>query len=251
MNVFWALVSNDLMLKKRTSSQFSVWTKLYLGIAIVIGLGGYTWSLLQGFIALNYIFSFIPFLIITSFGVSMSIIGSEWQNDTAGWWLSLPYSRNFLLGAKCTASFLRFIQSMLIILVVGLALALEAILIKPDLYTMQQLFGGLQLGIQNAFWNILLSPIAILLGVTLAIVKQSHWKPALPLFWISFILMINLYFNKFLNFATENAPNDNPPLGISINMSSNNYLALILVAFTLSALLFAISSYLLDRHVEV
>ena len=140
---------------------------------------------------------------------------------------------------------------MLIILVVGLALALEAILIKPDLYTMQQLFGGLQLGILNAFWNILISPLLIFLGVTLAIVKRSHWKPASPLFWLSFILMINLYFSKFLNFATENAPNGYPPLGISINMSSNNYLALILVAFALSALLFAISSYLLDRHVEV
>lgn len=251
MSVFWALVNNDLMLKKRKRSQFSVWTKFYLGIAIVIGLGGYTWSLLQGFIDLNALFSFIPFMIIIPFGVSLSIISSEWQQDTTGWWLSLPYSRGFLLGAKCTTSYLRFVLSMLIILVVGIALALEAIMIKPDLYTMQQLLGGLQLGILNAFWNILISPLPILLGVTLAIVKRSHWRPASPLFWLSFILIINLYFNRFLNFATENAPSGYPPLGISLKISSNDYLAAILVGFALSTLLFAISSYLLDRHVEV
>lgn len=109
----------------------------------------------------------------------------------------------------------------------------------------------LQLGAISASWNIMISPLMILLGVTLAILKRSHWKPALPLFWVSYILIINLYFNKFLKFTTEHAPNGYSPLGISLNMSSYTYLTIFLISLVVSALLFLLSTYLLNRHLEV
>lgn len=251
MSVFWALVINDLKLKRRSILHASVWTKFYFSVAIVIGFGGNTWGILRGVNKLDYYLLFAPFLIYFPFGYSMSSISYEWQNETIGWWLTLPYSRTFLLSAKWVASFLRFVKTIVLIFAVVIVLELEAILLRPDLYTVQHLFRDLQFDTIGACYIILLSPLAILVGVTIAIVRRSHWKPASPLFWVGFILLSNVYSVKALGLTPQSAPNGYPTQGIHLSMSGNGLLTTLLISLVASALLFAFSTYILDRHVEV
>lgn len=253
MNAFWALVRNDLQLKKRTIHQVSAWTKFYFGIAIIIGLGGYTWGIIQGFLTWEYYYlAFLPFLIFLPFAYSISMTSKEWRNGTMGWWLTLPYPRSFLLSAKCLASFLHFVKSMVLIVAVVIVLQLEAILIRPDLFTVQQLFRDLQFGAIDSLWEIILfSPLSILVGIVMAIVRRSHLKPALPLFWVGFMLLANVYPAKALGLTPQNAPAGYPIQGLHISMSGNGFITTLLFSLVVSALLFAFSTYILDRHVEV
>ncbi len=248
MSAFGALVKNDIRLgAKFTSGKFK-WFYLYFIAGVLIGLADYTVFLIHAEkfdFDVTYVFPvFIPVFLFTS-GV---ILSKEKRKDTIGWWLSLPYPRKILLGAKITASFVRFFKTMAIVIVTILVLFTEAYVIRPDLFAGNAVESFFIQLLRLICLLVAYSPFAVTFGMLLRLVGMSKWKPAAPLFWIS----IPTLFSSFLSwFFTDNG---GPIVNRLSNLFDNpvrNFSIIIVLELAICAVVYWFSLYLLERQVEI
>lgn len=204
MKAFWALVRNDSKFDKGELRQRTLLNSIYYGIAWALGTGAFLWANVHGFI--NGGFLMWCFLISIPFGNSVYLLNKEWQGGTTGLWLALPYSRSFLLSAKCVASFFRVLMMYATLFAVTQIMTLFNYSALPDFITHPQLLDVLQACAKDLTWLLIISPFSILLGALMVIITRSHWVPVSPLFWVSFGLLTNLYVANAIGLSPLNVP---------------------------------------------
>lgn len=248
MSVFWALVRNDLKHGRHHSRPGQTWRKFYAALAILFGVIMYTWAVLKGVIKVEFVLLYLPAFLILPIVFGWQGLKREWGSGTAGWWLALPYSRRVLLGAKATAGFLRFLRVILSLLIVIFLLALEAVLLRSDLYG-NMLSEALRPAMISSLTALILSPLSLLLGITLGVLQSSKWRPALPLFWLLIIIAVNV---------SDNLGHSLGIWGKELNLQSYIAFSSLRPAVILywlgvlasAAILYFFAAYVLDRHVE-
>ncbi|CAH0120492.1 MULTISPECIES: ABC transporter permease [unclassified Paenibacillus] len=185
---FWALVRHEFKWKgsRRKQQRPSVakwWWIVYLLLLVAIGIGATVYYALQDELRLGGLW-----FVTTGFPYMMFFFGfgtakREWENETHGWWLTLPYSRLSLAGAKWFGAWLRTIA----ILVAAYAiLSVYALFIAVTLghHTLAEVGGFMVAGIN---WLILpagFSPLIIALGMVTCLSQYSSLRPLTPLLWV-------------------------------------------------------------------
>lgn len=249
MNVFLALVRNDSKLENGDRRQRSLLNSIYFGIALALGSGGLTWATHQGFI--NGGFMLWCFLISIPYVDSSYLLNKEWQEETTGWWLTLPYSRSLLLSAKCAASFWRVLKMYAILFAATQIMALVLNSTLPDFIPHPQLLDLLQVCAKDLTWLFIISPFSIILGALMVILTRSYWAPESRLSLLGLGLLANLYVAKALGLSPLSAPSVQLEQGYFLSVNGSDFFTPLLISLAVSALLFAFSVYILKHHVEV
>lgn len=236
---FLTLVRNDLYFHNKFTHKKLVWFRIYFGVAVILAFFQYTMFLRNTNVEeLQPIKGLWVLLIFYFFILSIRLIIKEWEKNTAGWWLSLPYPRIVLLGAKLTAACLRCFRSIVIFSFISVLMYFEALFIRPDLLATADVKINLISHTLRIIGFIgLLTPITILFGMITGLMHQSKWKPAAPFFWI-FFPAVSLAFLK----------------AFGINTSTHHWGAntglMILADILLISFLTWIAKKLLESHVE-
>lgn len=249
MKVFWALVRNDSKFEKGDPRRGSSLNILSFIIVYTLGISGFLWADGQGFFNVGFIMW--CFLISTPFGNSIYLLNKEWQAETTGWWLTLPYSRSLLLSAKCVASFLHVLMGYAFIFAYTLIMALISNSFQPVFLAHPQLIDILQGCAIDLSWLLILSPFSILLGALIVIIIRSHWVDSTSLSWVGLGLLANLYVAKALGILPQGVPSVRPDQGYFLSVNGSDFFTPLFVSLAVSALLFAFSVYVLKWHVEV
>lgn len=242
MNAFWALVKNDTgHIKKPYVKKFN-WFWIYLIGGVLIGLIQYTVFLLH---AENVDFDvryIAPVFILVFIAASGKIISREWRRDTVGWWLTLPYPRTLLLRAKIVASFIRLIKAAVLIGITISILFLEALIVRPDLFTAAVVLELLSRALQLFGLLLVFSPFAVTAGVALRLISLSKWRPSAPLFWIC----IPTLFLSAASFLTDGWN------GLSLAGAGmvQRFSILLLLEIVIVVLLGFLSIYVLENKIE-
>jgi len=251
MSVFLALVKNDLGVAKNRKKHNSFWRKLYMALALVCGVVLYTVLLFYENVTPDFIRIAPTFLIFAYFASTLGLVKREWQGNTVGWWLSLPYSRRLLLGAKLTAGFIRLLQGTVTVLVISVLLWLEGMILRPDIwnhYSMPETF--MEMGRMYAVM-LSVSPLMMIFGMLIFTVRYSRFSPATPLCWIMYSLSVSFLFSTFFsttfNMYSRSIWKFAIP-GLSLNMT---YVLGIMATLIIAFLLFLLAEFILEKHVEV
>ncbi|URJ47565.1 ABC transporter permease subunit [Paenibacillus polymyxa] len=122
----------------------------------------------------------LPYMIIF---MGVGSLRREWENDTYGWWLTLPYPRIWLISAKWIAAILQTIVVILLLFVVG---SLYALFISSTIqpYTFADATSFIVAGLNWFVMIIAFTPLVIALGLLTASTKYSILRPISPILWI-------------------------------------------------------------------
>ncbi|WP_206809414.1 ABC transporter permease subunit [Paradesulfitobacterium ferrireducens] len=253
MSALQALIRNDLHLHRQKRAHRSS-ARGFSFAAMLIVFAAVTWGIYQGRVSLNsgFMLWLTPVFLLIQVIVSFALITIEWRSGTAGWWLSLPYSREMLVGSKTVASFLVSVQSYLLVLGVSSFFMIEAVLIRPDQYSYEILWSYLKISGLGTLWYLCLSPVAALSGTLLGVVVKSRWKKAVPLFLVGVWFLGNALVPWGILVGLNNMTNMKFPPAYSFLDNYGIMAALILVVpAVVSYGLYRLSAYVLEDKVEL
>ncbi|MGV3487723.1 MAG: ABC-2 transporter permease [Tuberibacillus sp.] len=189
-NIYWKLVRHEFRWatsgKKGKRKVSGKWWAAYVAFVILTGFVVLTYaSDLKDFHIENiWFFSLgLPYII---FFMGHSLIKKEWDNETQGWWLSLPYSRQTLVGAKFTGSLLQSWCMLAGIYVLATIYAVYITMIQSDL-TAANLWHFMAVGFNWIFMLAILSPIITGLGLTVSLIPYTVLRPIVPALWFLFM----------------------------------------------------------------
>jgi ABC-2 type transport system permease protein len=185
-STFWALVKHDFKRRKRRNVNIPKgWWLAYAGGAAVVLLALTTYAGLHSHFNLGPVWFTTFGLPFMSFGMATSLTVTEWKNSTAGWWLTLPFSRLHLVASKFVAALLR---SVLIFVLVYCIIALFGVysMALSGRFDPQAAASYLLTGLEWTALLVAVCPFATAFGVLFAILSESRAKPAIPLMWILF-----------------------------------------------------------------
>jgi len=240
MKEFWALVSNTRGLKrikKDDSFRSTLWWKIYVGFFCVLAVGALCYGIYSGAINPSFQLILIPLLLLLAFIHSLAAIKREWSGQTASWWLTLPYPRSELLLAKLVGIYIRFLEMVVWSMAILILIAVAGVLLNPILWTTQVIGGLTVAAVKDYLLIATASPLVIVLGMLLAVIRHSRLRPLIPPIWILIILLISLLFSGKAMAAIL------PP----------SYLLFIriVVSLLLSAIIFGVTSYILQEQTEL
>ncbi len=242
--VFWSLVKQDVKGRRTRNRRFpKAWRITYLVIIILAIIGYTTYSALQKNVDFSAIWLFslgMPFVV---FGISLSIVAREWRNNTAAWWLSLPYSRIKLMTAKWIASMLRGVLFDIAVFLVVALLSLYSMALQGDL-THPFLLPFFSQGIRWFLFVIAITPFVSSLGILFAIITRSKARPVIPLLWVLFILLWNVVYGHNSRWLTINSHQT------TITLSSAHFLIMV-ASWVIAYVLIHVCSYLLDHQLAM
>lgn len=260
--VFWTLVRNDaslgstFRLDKTKSKVYEMAVKFsVIGIVLVVaglllGWGMHISNLFTEKVItlLDYLITPSPFticfLFYIPFSFTLEMMPREWKNGTVGWWLTLPYSRKLLIGAKSMAGYFRFIKLLLILFISGEYVTLLLLYLQPEVVN----FGLLQDLPQRIIYScavvLLLSPLFVSLGSTLGVLSKGRIK-GVPVFFpgLSLAIIVSIFLSSPLS-AVFSPDAYRSPAWFSLVLVFG-------VSMGLSALLFFLSAYELEHKVEL
>lgn len=239
---FAYLVKQDgLRWKRPETSKYWFW--FYVGVLAAVGICVVTfWSLKGRFEPLALLFLVIGLPYIT-FMIAYSKINREWKNSTFGWWLTLPYPRIRLVGAKYLSALLQvsFIYGLCYVVTVLIALyglAIEGSFGAIRFYDFMKVT-SLWYGVSLAY-----APFMLAFGLLTGTVAQSRWKPLLPILWAGFGIGGNL-----INWLTGSFWGKLDWVAIGASYAWSAWLATALpITLLLSALLVWLSAEIVDKH---
>jgi ABC-2 type transport system permease protein len=188
---FWALVRHEFSFKgnRRKASRRSFsskWCVAYIAIIIIIFLSWMTYMSTKNDFQLENTWFFslgLPYII---FFYGNGNVKREWDNETHGWWLTLPFSRLRLIFAKFAGGLLQVWVTMVAIFMVSFLFGLF-ITIFLNRYDMQDFLNYLVTGVNWSLSLIGISPIVLSLGMFVAITPYTVFRPLTPLLWILFM----------------------------------------------------------------
>jgi ABC-2 type transport system permease protein len=192
-NPFWKLVRHEFLnfgnrRKMERKKIKGKWWAAYVAIMIIIGFVVFTIaSGKQGFHLENiWYFSLgLPYVI---FFMGHGLVKKEWDNETQGWWLTLPFSRQILVGTKFLGS---LFQTWLILIGVYILAVIYAVYltILQNAITTQELYEFLTVGFNWIFILVCVSPIVVSLGMTVGVIPYTIFRPIVPVLWFLFMFM--------------------------------------------------------------
>jgi ABC-2 type transport system permease protein len=246
-NVFISLIKHELKrrgnIKKNRRKLSRGWRLTYAAFFLLLALVFTTYGALNGHIHLEGTWYFtwgLPFMI---FGISINRVNREWQNETIGWWLSLPYSRGTLITTKFVASLLMSLMFCFAIYFLVTLFGLYMMLLNGNF--IGNLTGIFLLpGLKWFLLLIALSPFAASFGTFMGTLSHTKARPAMVLLWILFWAMFPIVGMSGQNFGFFNERNIGFPFTELIFLP-------ILFSWILAYILVRLSAYLLDRHLTL
>jgi len=183
----------------------------------------------------------IPYLL------TQQVINHEWKNCTAGWWLSLPYSRTFLLASKSVVGLFRFLKILLIFVPVILCLTLITSYLQPEASNLRSLYDVPERVLYNLAIGLSLSPFSLGLSNLITVLGKSQIKKVLRFLPAAIYLLIILlsYSNFFPSIVGTFLFN------ILFQSAWGSLFIVFGVSLGLGALLFVLAVYVLEHHIDV
>lgn len=164
------------------NNRSSRWIFFYVALAVIVGLGFFTYVVMQGNFQPQYMWYFTFWLPWMAFGFAIHMVGREWQNHTFGWWLALPYSRMKLIAAKFVAILLQActVYCGLFAIIILLSLYAQLLSIENTVDMSAFLLWGL------LFFTLFLAifPFMAATGILIGTLTRSRKKVVLPLLGI-------------------------------------------------------------------
>ncbi|WEG10906.1 ABC transporter permease [Pullulanibacillus sp. KACC 23026] len=244
--VFWSLVKHDMKrrrnIKKNRNRMSRKWVFVYVCFALLIILGFTSYGAVSGHIRYDGTWYFtcgLPFMI---FGMVIHRINVEWQNETVGWWLSLPYSRGTLIRAKFVASLITSIKTCLIIYLLIILFGLYTMALNGQ-FAGPVMWSFIREGLTWGIFMIASSPIIVSFGVFTGTLSHTNLKPALPMVWVLIWVigiltgMTGTNFSYFYN-----------KIGLPLK---EIILGAILISWLVAYILIKASAYLLDQKLAL
>ncbi|MFD2371595.1 ABC transporter permease subunit [Brevibacillus sp. GCM10020057] len=198
-HTFWALVRHEFTCKgnrrKLSRSQSTIqWRAIYLTILALFGAGTAVYYAVHGQLPLQKLWLVaigFPYILLA---LAVAMLKREWDNETHGWWLTLPYSRMALVGAKFVAAWLRVAAVcagafVLILLFAGMI----ALLLAP--YTSADVLSTLLTGLNVILIVIGYGPLILSFGLMLATMSYTTLRPFTPLLWIGVMICLSMFYN--------------------------------------------------------
>ncbi|WP_040951671.1 ABC transporter permease [Gorillibacterium massiliense] len=251
--IFWKLVLHELRAKGNWRKQKRVpvhkgWWYAYFLFVVAVIVGVVTYFAIQKKInqedTLNFIFgvSFsLPYMV---FVFGNRSIGKEWDNDTNGWWLTLPYPRIWLISAKFVTLLIQLVGVVLVIMAFAI---LYGTLIAQMLYGMSfsDLMNTMQAGLK---WMVMLvgfSPLILAVSLFTANARYSSLRPATAMLWVISMTSISfLYQGSASNIFTDKQS----AFVYTLNWNMLLYMAISWVA---AYLINRASAYVLEKKVSL
>ncbi|MDB5085626.1 MAG: hypothetical protein JWN30_2512 [Bacilli bacterium] len=190
-SIFWALVRHEWKLKgswrrQNRSPVTKWWWIIYLSLVIIAALSTATYYAIHETLHLQnlwYTTLGFPYML---FFVGFGILKREWENDTHGWWLTLPYPRHWLIGAKWVAAWLRMLLVVTGLYVLG-ALYATVIALCLSHYTFADVSSFLLSGLNWFLLIVGFSPFLLAIGLLTAESQFTALRPISPILWVLFM----------------------------------------------------------------
>ncbi|MGG1313888.1 ABC transporter permease [Cohnella laeviribosi] len=192
---------------------------------------------------LIYFMYAFPFFMI---GVGHRALNREWSDQTYGWWLTLPYSRFRLLLAKFAAS---LVQGM-ILGVIAFGVLLVLVLYTSLLHGkgLGEVADFVQIELQYMLVTAAAVPFMTALGMAAAIIWRSKAKGLLPLIWIVFGTLGNIF--NWINLYTRPEKSESTVLLFQHGIPPEVW-AVLAGMWLLAGGLFAVAVYICKKHLIV
>ncbi|MED4911276.1 ABC transporter permease [Brevibacillus centrosporus] len=172
---------------------------LYFALLALAGIGVATYFAINGQLELHQLWGVaigFPYMLV-AMGVLM--LRREWENGTFGWWLTLPYSRLSLIGAKFFAAWLRTVAvSCVVYVVISLFAGILTLLVGG--YSAEDVWVTMLAGLPLLGIVIGFSPIILSLSLLLATFHYTTLRVFSPILWIGIIGGLSTFYNGFQTF---------------------------------------------------
>jgi len=188
---FWALVRHEYRMKGswRKSGRSALskwWGAVYLTLIAAALITATTYVAVNGWLQFEemwYLALGAPYMMLF---VGHGMIKREWENDSYGWWLALPYPRTWLVVAKWIAGWLRVATVIVAFAVLAILYAVLITVCLPH-YKWADVVRFLEV---SGDWLALLvgvCPILLSMGQLLAVSAFTAARPVSPLLWVLFL----------------------------------------------------------------
>ncbi|MCJ8011887.1 ABC-2 transporter permease [Paenibacillus sp. KQZ6P-2] len=180
--------------KKSSRSQAAgKWWLAYSLLILLMLTGTATYYAMHNELQINSIWFVtmgFPYMV---FFLSYGCMKREWENETYGWWLTMPYPRLELVSAKWLGSYLKVWVGIIAVFFATSAYVLILSMVLP-FYTLESVGSFMITGINWLTLVAGLSPIIIALGLLASAVQSSVYRPISPIMWIVFMGGIAMIF---------------------------------------------------------
>jgi ABC-2 type transport system permease protein len=220
-----------------------VYFSLFLIAAVAISLYFAAHNQLQ-LTRLWYVTLGLPYMIIF---MGVGILRREWENDTYGWWLTLPYPRMWLISAKWIASILQTITIILILFVVG---SLYGLFISSTIqpYTFADAASFIIAGFNWFVMIIAFSPFIIALGLLTVSTKFSTLRPISPILWILLMGGGSVFYWSGDRRIYEQFDHTHPVQWLPFSW---HFPVAVLISWLAAYLLIRLNAYLLEKKLSI
>ncbi|GAB6992066.1 ABC-2 transporter permease [Paenibacillus pini] len=206
-STFWALTLHEFKnkgswRKKNRTKMSRAWWLAYCLLLVIAALGATTYFAVRETFPLDRIWLAtlgFPYIV---FFLGFGSIKREWENETYGWWLTLPYSRLHLIGAKWLGTWIKVLIVISAVFVIGTVYIFLLSLILSN-YTLSDAASFIITGLNWLSIMIGFSPILISLGLIMNSVMHSTLRPLTPVLWIVFMSSFSILFYNNDNFLSE------------------------------------------------
>lgn len=169
------------------------WWLAYFLIILTAVVGTMTYFAINNELQINsiwYVTMGFPYMV---FFWGFGTVKREWENDTYGWWLTMPYPRAKLITAKWLGVWLKLLLGIVFAFVLLSAYVFVLSLALPA-YSLTDVGSFMIAGID---WLTLVagfSPLIISLGMMMSIIQNTSLRPILPVLWVVFMSGLSLIF---------------------------------------------------------
>ncbi|WP_274648714.1 ABC transporter permease [Paenibacillus humicola] len=172
------------------------WRFIYAALLLLAGLCAATYFAFRSQLNMNVIwFATMGIPYVTAF-FGVGIVRREIENNTHGWWLTLPYPRLTLIGAKWAAAILQALAVFAALFAAGF-LYTSAIAIALPSYTFADVANFMTVGFNWLGLIAGFSPFAIALGLLSSSLQITMWRPLAPIVWTVLFLACSTYYWGF------------------------------------------------------
>jgi ABC-2 type transport system permease protein len=227
------------------------WGLIYGIAGLILGLTFFTYAVLNGYMKLQYMMFYgygLPFVIMP---IAFTLINKEWKNRTYGWWLSLPYSRVWLLLCKWIGTLLQMLKVYLLFMLGIIVFTLYAMILTGD-YSMATLYDQLKTAFKYLLFLLVIFPVIASYGLLTGVIAQTKLKPLMPLMWLVMVLSINLFIqliNSGFAFGSEGFKQDTSSFAASdLSMA---FIPVFIVSLLLGWIIIQFSAKLLSKHLTI
>ena len=247
--IFWKLVQHELKSKGSWRSTKRIpmsrgWWYGYLFLVLFASMGVLTYLAVSKDQSLSNAWVVtlgIPYVIFIRGNKSCT---REWDNDTYGWWLTLPYPRTWLIGAKFVAQTAQMIGVAAVILgvasIYGFALSLTPWFSFVEFSDFMKA-GLIWMGILAGF-----TPVLISASQLLAMIQHSTYRSASIILWIVFMTSIGFVYQSGVGGAVIHQEDETLIYALEWQM-----LACIAISWVAALIIIRLSAYLLERKASI